>query len=285
MGNSFYSGEFCNYMRCKIAVVQFEAKDSSYEKNLERAESFVKKAVKKKADLIIFPENFLSHPLHKKGDFIDSKFVARKFFQNLAKKYSIDIVTGSVIEKNFFGRKYNVSYYINSEGKIKCRYKKIHLWDIEKRSLKRGDKTKVFDTKFGKIGLIICWDLAFPEVFEKMVKKNVEIVICPAHWCFGDAGVGLKYAHDSEIKFVDSLCVERAFENEIILIFCNTAGRFKIGKKWDISIGHSQITEPFKGAIKKLNHNRESMFIQKINTNILKDSERAYEIRQDLKRK
>lgn len=272
-------------MRCKIAVVQFESRYSAFNKNLKRAEDFVKKAHEKKADIVVFPESFLSRPaVQIKENFIDTKSITKKFFQKIAKKYSIDIVTGSVIEKDIFGRRYNTSYYITSEGKVLSKYKKIHLWAEENRQLSKGSRVKVFKTKFGKIGLIICWDLTFSEVFRQMVKKNVEIVICPAHWCYGDAGKGLQYDHDSEIKFVDSLCVERAFEDEIILVFCNTAGKFKLKNKFDISIGHSQITEPFKGVIKKLDHNRETMFIQTIDTSILKDTEKSYKIRKDLKR-
>jgi predicted amidohydrolase len=271
-------------MGCKIAVVQFESRYSAFSKNLKRAGEFVKKAAKRKADIIVFPENFLSRPINGNHNFVDSKSIVKKYFQKIAKKYSIDIITGSIIEKDFFKRKYNTSYYINSNGKILCKYKKIHLWAEEKKEFSKGNKINVFKTKFGKIGLILCWDLAFSEVFRQMVKKEVDIVICPAHWCVGDAGKGIEYDHHSEIKFVDSLCIERAFENEIIFIFCNTAGKFKIKNKFDISIGHSQITEPFKGVIKKLDHNRESMFVQTINTDILKDTEKSYKIRKDLKK-
>lgn len=269
-------------MKFKIAVVQFKP-DFSFKSNLKKAEHFIKKASEKKANIIVFPENFLSKFAKYEKDFIDSIFLSKKYFQNLAKKYAIDIITGSIIEKTFFGNKYNTTYYIDSRGKVKCKYRKINLWDVEKETLKPGKKVKVFNTKFGKMGLIICWDLMFPENFRKMMKKKVEVVLCPAHWCYGDAGKGLKYDKDSEIKLINSLCVNRAFENEIILVFCNTAGKLKLKNSDDISIGHSQITEPFKGVIKKLNHNREAMFIQKIDTGILKDAESSYKIRKDLK--
>jgi predicted amidohydrolase len=271
-------------MDFKIAVIQFEPKDYSFEKNLKKAEHFIKKASEQKVNIIIFPENFLTKPVKHKRELVDSKLLAKKYFQNLAKKYAIDIVTGSIIERTFLGNKYNTAYYIDSKGKIKCRYRKIDLWDIEKKTLTPGKKVKVFNTKHGKIGLIICWDLIFPENFRKMDKGGVQIVLCPAHWCYGDAGKGIKYDHESEIKLVDSLCVDRAFENEVILVFCNTAGKMKLKNSWDISIGHSQITEPFRGVVKKLNHNREAMLIQKINTDILKDAEHSYKLRKDMER-
>jgi len=268
-------------MKLNIAVCQFKIKEHNPKKNIERAEQFIKKA-SGKADIIVFPEYFINDSC-KNNKFVDRKRKFVKHFQHLAKKYNIDIVPGSIIEEEKKKNKskiFNATYYIDSNGKIKAEYKKVNLWYSERRHVKPGRNICVIDTKFGKIGLIICWDLEFPEVFRKMDRQNVKIVICTSYWCFGDAGKGLKYDHNSEIKMVDSLCVDRAFENEIILVYCNSAGNKQIG-----SIGHSQITEPFKGVIKKFNHNREGMFIQKINTEILKDAESVYKIRRELKKK
>ncbi len=115
-----------------------------------------------------------------------------------------------------------------------------------------------------------------------MVKKGAEIIFCPSYWCYGDAGNSIKYDRNSEIKLVDSLCVGRAFENEIIFVYCNAAGKLNLGKYSDTLIGHSQIAVPFKGCIKKLDHNDEEMFIQEVDTAILKEAEEFYKIREDL---
>lgn len=270
--------------KARIAVVQFEIKENIPDRNIKRAEEFVKKASKEKANIVVFPENFLSHPHIGKRDFMDSKQKCRKAFQKIAKKYKIDIVCGSVIEKDQTGAHYNTTYYIDSNGRVRGKYRKINLWHTEKPSIIPGNQIRVFDTKYGKIGLIICWDLIFPEIFRKMGKKGVEIIICPSHWCYGDAGKGLKYDKNSEIKLVNSLCVDRAFENEIILVFCNTAGKIKFKKSTDVSIGHSQITEPFKGAVKKITHNKEGMLIVDTDTGILRDAEVSYKIKKDLER-
>jgi predicted amidohydrolase len=68
---------------------------------------------------------------------------------------------------------HNTTYYIDSSGKIKSRYRKVNLWRSERKYFVPGHKVSVFNTKFGKIGLIICWDLIFPEVFRKMVKRGL----------------------------------------------------------------------------------------------------------------
>ena len=269
-------------MKFKIAIVQFEIKRFSPDENLKKAEEFVKKASFSKAKIIVFPEDFVTGPIAGKLEFADSENKYRKFFQNLAKKYKIDIVPGSIIEKDKLGF-YNTTYYIDSNGKIKSRYKKINLWHPEKHYLNPGNEVSVFNTKFGKIGLIICWDLIFPEVFRKMAKKGVNIVICPSYWTFEDASVGLKYDKNSDAKLVDAMCVGRAFENEIIMVYCNSAGNLILPKFKGKLLGHSQIAVPFMGAIKKLEHNKEEMFVQEVDTAILKDAEKAYKIRNDLK--
>jgi predicted amidohydrolase len=271
-------------MKFKIAVVQFEINQFSPEKNLKKAEEFIKKASSSKARIIVFPEAFITGSSKETKESINSEDKYIKHFQHLAKKYKIDIVPGSIIGQDKSGL-HNMTYYIDSNGKIKSKYKKVNLWHPEKKRFIPGHKVSVVNTKFGKIGLIICWDLAFPEIFRKMEKKGVNIVICPSFWCYGDAGKGLKYDANSETKFVDSLCVDRAFEEEIIVVYCNAAGKLELPNIQDTLIGHSQITVPFIGTVKKLEHNREEMFIQEVDTAILKDAEKVYQIRNDLKHK
>ncbi len=269
-------------MKLKIAVVQFRTKQFFPEKNIEKAKKFIIKAKKQKAKIIVFPEDFITGPITDKlKEFADSKSKYFSIFQNFAKKYKINIVPGSIIIKNKQGF-FNTTCYINSEGKIKSKYQKINLWHSEKKYLTYGNKISVFNTEYGKIGLIICWDLFFPNLFRKMCEKGVKIIICPSCWTYQDADVGLKHNKNSERVLVDSISIARAFENEIIFIYCNGAGKLNLPNFKGKLLGHSQITVPFKGMLKKLNHNKEEMFIEKIDTKILEDAEKAYKIRTNL---
>ncbi|HLD02175.1 MAG TPA: carbon-nitrogen hydrolase family protein [Candidatus Nanoarchaeia archaeon] len=272
-------------MKFKIAVVQMEIRQYEAEANLRKAEDYIKKAAQSGANIIVFPEDFVTGPIERRRDLADSKKEFRDHFQKLAIKNKIDIVPGSFIEKQgaFL---YNVAYYITSEGEVTGEYRKINLWHPERPYIKPGKKPVVFNTKYGKIGLIICWDLIFPEIFREMLKEDVKIVICPSYWCYGDADKGQRYNKDSEVDLVNATCVTRAFENEIVMIYCNAAGKLKLGNFEDRLIGRSQITMPFKGSVKRLNHNEEEMFIQEIEpNNILKDAESVYKIRKDLKKR
>ncbi|MDP3987136.1 MAG: carbon-nitrogen hydrolase family protein [Nanoarchaeota archaeon] len=267
-------------MKMRVAVVQFRVRDFSEEENIDLAEMFIKRAVKKKADLIVFPEDFISRTTSEESEFRNSSRNVKKI-RGLAKKYKIDVVPGSFIQKE--GRKkYNTSYYIDSKGDILSEYKKNHLWSTERKNLRPGKRVSVFRTKYGMVGLILCWDMMFPEMFRKMIRKGAQIVICPSYWCYEDAGKGRQYDLKAEEKLVDSLCVERAFEEEIAFVFCNASGKNKKSNAKETLVGHSQITAPFKGVLKKLNHNREGMIIADVDLRLVDSAERSYGIRNDV---
>ena len=208
----------------------------------------------------------------------------RKRFQELAKKYAIDIVAGSIIERNRIGN-FNVCYYIDSTGKIKGKYNKVNLWLTERKRIVPGNEICVFNTKFGKVGISICWDLMFPEIFRRMVKKGANLIFCPSLWYKSENFPAYaKHNKDAERDHVNALCKARAVENNIILIFSNAVGNLKTsGDHLDEAIGHSQITTPIKGVLHKLHYKEEKMFIQEVDTTLLQDAERAYKIRKDLK--
>ncbi len=267
-------------MNINIAVVQFDIQQLTPEENLNRAERFIQEAASQ-AHMIVFPEDFITGPLSGRAEYADYEGRYARHFQQLAIKYAIDIVPGSIIEADATGL-YNTTYYIDKTGEIRARYRKVNLWLPERSYITPGKEMPVFNTAYGKMGLIICWDLMFPEVFRAMARQGVEIVICPSYWCFEDAGEGLKHDLNAEIKLVNALCVARAFENEIILVYANAAGKVNVEGFEEQLIGRSQITVPFKGALTRLDHNHEAMFIQEVDTAILQDAERSYEIRKDL---
>jgi predicted amidohydrolase len=269
-------------MQITIAAVQFEIAQFAPEKNLAKAERFIQDAVAQNAEIIVFPEDFVTGPLYGRTDLADADQRYVKHFQGMAAKYGVDIVPGSIIERDGAAL-YNTTYYIDRAGEILGRYQKVNLWLTERSCISPGRDAMVCSTRFGKIGLAICWDLAFPELFRAMVAQSVEIVLCPSYWCYEDAGPGQKHNLNSEIAFVDALCTARAFEQEIILVLANAAGQLDMGKARATLIGHSQVAVPFKGPVQRCDHNREAMLVQSLDTAILADAETAYQIRQDLK--
>ena len=269
-------------MQLNIAVVQFAIRQLTPVENLTRAEQFIAQAASQQAQLIVFPEDFITGPLSGNKAFADCEKCYVQHFQQLAVRYSIDIVPGTIIEGDSMSL-YNTAYYIDKHGNILSQYRKVNLWLPERSYITPGKAIPVFNAQFGRVGLIICWDLMFPEAFRAMLKQNVEMVICPSYWCYEDAGIGMTHDPQAEVKLVNALCVTRAFENEIVLVYVNAAGQVNVEEMEETLIGRSQITVPFKGVLQMLDHNREAMFIQQVDTAILHDAETSYEIRNDLK--
>ncbi len=174
---------------------------------------------------------------------------------------------------------------MSRRGKIRARYRKVNLWLSERKYISPGNEIAVFNTPWGKMGLIICWDLIFPEIFRKMVQRGVRIVCCPSYWLKGKGGLVEPINPAAEEELVDALCSARAFENEIVLVYCNAAGEFSTPGFIDELIGHSQVVVPLQGVVKKLSHNNEEMIVTEIDLQNVVLAEKVYRLRQDLKQR
>jgi len=127
---------------------------------------------KKEVDVICLPEQWLT--VNKILNF-DEEFSK---FKKLSKNYSLTIIPGAFYEqkpKNFVIS----APVIGPSGEIIGTQEKIHPYDYEKNIVKEGSKAKVFKTKC-KFGIIICYDMVFPEVAKSLVSKGAEILISPS---------------------------------------------------------------------------------------------------------
>ncbi len=261
-----------------LALVQFFTVHLRSDINLARAEQFIQKAKEQNAQVIVFPEDFMTSSIFGDLRYLDRNDNFRSKFQTLAQKYQIDIVTGSWMEERPTGN-VNRSGYINKNGEILGVYDKNHLYLSEGNFLKPGTEVSVFDTEFGRAGIIICWDILFPEIFERMKQLGVQIVYCPSYWYKEIAGVGLKYNVNAEEQHLDAVCLTRAVENNILFVYANAAGvmNFPNGSI-DTLVGHSQICLPMAGTIAKMDHNNEEMIVQKIDLSFLEMAEKQYKL-------
>src|SRR6266700_3989549 len=149
-------------MQYTVAVVQCAIAQFAPEANLRKAEQFIQQAANQGAQLVVFPEDFVTGPINGAADFVDFTGHYLSLFQQLARRYQIDLVPGSIIEGDPQGW-YNTTYYIDRSGDCKGRYRKANLWHPERSYLSPGNEFPVFHTSYGNVGLLICWDLAFPE--------------------------------------------------------------------------------------------------------------------------
>lgn len=158
--------------------------------NIKHAHDLAVQASKNQADLIVLPEIFTcayeSANFPNKAFDTDSKYY--QSIQNIAIDTGKFLVAGSVPEKSN-SNVYNTSFVFNPKGKQIARHRKVHLFDIdveggqqfkESDTLTAGDEYTIFDTPFAKIGVIICYDIRFPEFSRKLVDKGAELIIVPA---------------------------------------------------------------------------------------------------------
>ena len=250
-------------MEIAIALIQLEIVPSAPLKNLERMDQFVRQAKKQGADLVVFPEDAVCGPLQGQLDFVVYAPEYLAHFQALAAKHAIDIVPGTwTVAEN--GVLYNQAHYINADGSLAGIYRKINLWGTEKARIAPGTFVSVFPTRFGLVGLIICWDIAFPAMFAEMVAQGAELVISPTYWSFTKGTDELGEVVDDEILLIDSLCTTRAFENNILFAYCNAAGELAGPQGNAVLSGRSQITHPLDKVVCKAEGNSEEVLFARL---------------------
>jgi predicted amidohydrolase len=144
-----------------------------------------------------------------------------KKYQALAKECNISIVPGTIVErhkdaKTEEDRLLNAAYFISPTGEILHKYVKKNLWHPERPHLASSthEAHEAFDTPIGRCGILVCWDLAFPEAFRELICDGAKVIIIPCFWALTDCSeAGLKINPSCEGLFLDSMLTARCFEN------------------------------------------------------------------------
>lgn len=179
---------------------------------------------------------------------------------------------------------HNIAYFISSDGEVLGRYQKKNLWHPERRHLVSSaqEPHKAFDTPLGRVGLLICWDMAFPEAFRELISDGAQIICVPTFWSMKDVSdEGYALNPDGEALFLNSTVISRAFENTCAIVFVNAGGPPGKGEKTNFA-GLSQIGVPHVGALGKMGRS-EGMSIVELDMNVLKIAEDNYKVRKDMK--
>ena len=234
----------------KVTVLAVQKKTlGTPEENLEKVRRMLDAQTGSEPDFIIFPEIFTCpydnscFPIYAQED---GGEVYREL-SRIAKERRAYLIGGSVPERDEAGKIYNTSYIFNREGELLAKHRKVHLFDIdvpggqyfkESDVLSPGDHATVFDTEYGRMGVCICFDIRFPELFLKMRKMGVRMVFVPAafnmttgpaHW---------------EVLFRS-----RALDQQIFMLGCSPA-RDETASY--VAYGHSILTDPWGRVISEL---------------------------------
>ena len=233
----------------RVSCIQMCSTDC-IKNNLEISEKLIKKSVRQKADLIITPEVSSKFSLNKKKLLEVATNMNKDSYllgiKKLAKKYKKWILIGSLIIKNK-EKLLNRSVLIDNKGVIKTFYDKIHMYDaklsksekyFESKTFKAGKNIKVAKLPWGKLGLSICYDLRFPNMYRKMSKKGAIFLSIPS--AFTET-TGRRHWH--------TLLKARAIENFSYVFAPGQAGKHCNGRK---TYGHSMIVSPDGKILKEL---------------------------------
>mgnify|MGYP000137461925 FL=1 len=244
--------------KIKIAAIQMSTVADKME-NVRTVKTYLEKIKDENPDFVILPEMFCC-PYQTENFPIYAEKEGGPVWQQLsgyAKQYGIYLIGGSMPEKDAEGNVYNTSYIFDREGKQIGKHRKVHLFDIdvkggqtfkESDTLTAGDSDTVFDTEFGKIGVMLCFDIRFPELSRMMVNDGAKVIFVPAafnmttgpaHW---------------ELSFRT-----RALDNQIYMVGCAPARDVSAGY---ISWGHSIVTDPWGRVTDMLDEKKGSLLAE-----------------------
>ena len=225
--------------------------------NLDRVRQMLKDAVpsademdgRNVPDVIVLPEIFTCpydnscFPVFAQGE--DGE-VYRELSQ-IAREYQVYLIAGSVPELGEEGKIFNTSYVFDPSGRRIARHRKVHLFDIdvpggqyfkESDVLSPGDSVTVFDTPFGKMGVCICFDIRFPQMFLEMRKMGVRMVFVPAAFNMTTGPAHWKV-----------LFRYRAMDQQIYMLGCAPA---RDAEGSYVAYGHSILTDPWGRVLAEL---------------------------------
>lgn len=230
--------------RINIALIQMEMTFCQPDSNFQHAKELIQQAADG-ADVVVLPEMwntgfFPEDDLEELSD-RDGKRT-REEIGGLAKKLGVNIVAGSVADCRD-GHKYNSCYVFNRDGQQVARYDKTHLFSYmgEDRSFTPGDKISVFTLDGVKCGVLICYDIRFPELTRAMALTNIDLLFMVSQW------------PDVRIPHLEVLTQARAIENQVFFACTNAsavAGNTVYG-------GHSALIDPLGKVVAKAGKKEE----------------------------
>lgn len=240
----------------KVGYIQFHPKFGDKDYNIRKSIELISKA--SEADLLVLPElcntgylfNDVSE-IQKMAETIE-KGETIKSWKRIAKETATYLVAG-FCEKAENGVFYNSAVLIGPEGYIDT-YRKIHLFDKEKELFSPGDGPfKIYDIGSAKIGMIVCFDWAFPEITRILALNGAEIICHPANLV---------------LAFAQKAMLARSIENRVFTITANRIGE-DIRPNTKLSFtGKSQIISPKMEILAKAKHNTEEVQVIEIDPSL-----------------
>ena len=231
----------------KISCIQMDMRLGEADWNFAHAEELVRDAVTAEhPDVVVLPETwntgFFPKELAPCADRDGAR--TKAVFSALARELNVNIVCGSVANHKSDGF-YNTAYVFGRSGEVLAEYDKTHLFTPsgEHEYFQSGSHTCRFKLEGKRCGLIICYDIRFPELTRTMTLEGVDLLFVVAQW------------PEKRTMHLETLARARAIENQMFLALCNsvgTAGETRCG-------GHSAIIDPWGEYLVKAGDGEETI--------------------------
>ena len=210
--------------------------------NLKRADGLVRQAAARGADLVVLPEKWAAigpaEVLEASAEPVDGPLA--QWARATASALGIDLVAGSFVERAEDGTLHNASLHVTPAGEVAAVYRKLHMFDVEVdgRAYRESDTERAGEevvssaTRDGLgLGLSICYDLRFPELYRILALRGADIVVVPSAFT-------LPTTRDHWITLLRA----RAIENQVFVVAANQVGDHGGGLR---SGGRSAIVDPW----------------------------------------
>lgn len=266
--------------KIKVAALQMSSSIGDRAANYNKVREILERDMVQDFDLLILPEvwtvGWSCEDFTACAEFIeDSETI--NFLSEIAKKYDVNILGGSFIQKMPAGKSLNTCPVFNRKGELVASYSKNHLYSYcgctEGDYIKVGDSPVMVDIDGVKIGLTICYDIRFPEIYRAYREAGADLLVNMAAW-------GLKKPIPWEV-----LTRARAIENQCYMIALTQSG---VIKDDDWNIGHSRIIDYVGETVSEIKNQNEGLMFAEINLKnmyeyrntctILKDIRKCYEV-------
>ena len=260
--------------KIKVALAQISCKRGDKADNIRKIESKVTKAKQQGAELVIFPELSLTgytmrDQIYELAETIPGP--STTVLEKLAKKTGTYIVFGMPeLSKKTQATIYNAAVLVGPNGfigKYRKMYLPTHSVFEEKRYFRPGYQTAVFETELGKIGLIICYDIFFPEVSRLTRLKGAQLIVC------------ISASPATRRTFFETLTVARAIENTAFLAYVNLVGIEDGLQFW----GGSRLVGPNGKTLAQAKYDEEDLVIGQVNYAHIRPTEAFVPILKDLR--
>jgi len=242
----------------RVAVAQLMS-SKNRDENLNALELLFKQASDEGAQLLVLPENFACMGQHAFDPCAlaetEGTGIIQQTLRHLSRQYHLWVVAGTIPLRALHERVWASSLVFDAHGEQVARYDKMHLFDVrlsdtetyqESKTFVAGKQPVVVDTPVGRLGLSVCYDVRFPELYRELARQGAELFTVVAAFT---ATTGAAHWH--------ALLRARAIENMSYMLASNQAGMHENGRE---TYGHSLIASPWGEVLSERKHGAGLIF-------------------------